>query len=502
MTSMRLFNTELDRKAGMLLPISSLPSGQGIGCFDEHARRFIDVLKEARLAYWQLCPLGPTGYGDSPYQCFSAFAGNPYFIDLGEFLQTGLLTEEEVMPLRGLPENAVDYGHLYQHFWGILRIAHRRFSETGDKAFENFQKVEKKWLLPYATYRALKGHFEEKCWIEWPQEFRSFQKASASSLCRELKEDIDFHQFTQFFFFKQWKALKAYAKEQGIAIIGDIPIFAGLDSADVWTHSELFQIKKDLPTHVAGVPPDYFSPEGQLWGNPLFNWKALENSHFDWWIERIEHNFRMFDVVRLDHFRGFYDYWKVPYGAPNAIKGEWEKGPGLAFFQAIHNKIPSARLIAEDLGYLSKEVVELRKAVGLPGMAILQFAFGGDSENIYLPHNLDPHTVIYSGSHDNDTSIGWYAGSNESTRDHLRRYLRINGSEVAWDLIRSAYASVANWCIFPMQDFLSLPSWARINTPGKAQGNWAWRMTPHDLDLFRYKNTEYLQMLADLYGRR
>ena len=506
-SALPLFNWLSSRAAGVLLHPTSLPGDQGIGTFDASAERFLDFLQAAGARYWQLCPLGPTGFGDSPYQCFSAFAGNPYLIDLCELVNHGLLDASALAPLARLGAERVDYGALYQLKWPLLFEAHQRYRRAGRPAlyggFADFQREQAGWLESYAFFRALKDHHGGRPWWEWPAESRNVADAKKSGLRAQLAEAIEAHQFTQYVFFGQWNRVKQSAAKRGIGLIGDLPIFVAADSADVWANPELFELdpKTFLPLAVAGVPPDYFSADGQLWGNPLYLWSRHATDHYAWWRERLRASFAMYDVVRIDHFRGFQDFWRIPFPAKNARGGAWIPGPGLPFFQAMQAEFPGARIIAEDLGVLTPEVTKLRDNTGLPGMAILQFAFGNDAKNIYLPHNLTPNSVIYPGTHDNDTSRGWYATASEAERDHVRRYLRVGGQEVGWDFIRTAYASVSRLAIIPFQDILSLGSEGRFNTPGRAEGNWQWRYRPEHLEGVTGGTAGYLRELTGQYGR-
>jgi 4-alpha-glucanotransferase len=503
-----LFPWLQERSAGILLHPTALPGGFGIGNFGAAARRFIDFLADAHVRYWQMCPLGPTGYGDSPYQCFSAFAGNPYLIDLQPLIDGGLLKEEETAALRALPQTHVDFGGLYKNFWPLLRTAFNRFKQSpaalaGLGDFQKFKERHHAWLYPYAVFSALKQHCGGRLWLEWPAEFRSYAAALSRPLPTEVTEGVAAQEFYQFLFFAQWRRLREHAASKGIGIIGDIPIFVALDSADVWSHPEIFQLDQQSgrPTKVAGVPPDYFSPLGQLWGNPLYNWEALRARRYDWWIERFRANFEMYDIIRLDHFRGFDAYWAVPAGAPDARKGSWEPGPGLPFFQALQEKMPHARIIAEDLGLITDSVIALLEATGLPGMAVLQFAFGSGADNFYLPHNVKPNAVIYSGTHDNDTSFGWYRNAGTLVQDEFRRYLRSGGDAPHWDLIHAAYKSVCRLAIVPLQDIFGLGSEARFNTPGHATGNWQWRFSNAQLDYAWSSLSGHLRDLSDNSGR-
>jgi 4-alpha-glucanotransferase len=502
-----LFNWLSSRSAGVLLHPTSLPGDQGIGTLDGAAIQFLDFLQAAGMSWWQVCPLGPTGYGDSPYQCFSAFAGNPYLIDLRDFVARQLLTAAEVAPLASLEAAAVDYGALYQLKWPLLRKAfdrHRRAGSPplGTLGFAEFKASEDSWLGPYACFRALKDSQGGRPWWDWPEAARSYAGLQPE-LRATLADEVEAHQFYQYAFFSQWRRIRAEAGRRGIGIIGDTPIFVAADSADAWARPGLFELGKDgRPVAVAGVPPDYFSADGQLWGNPLYKWEVHAAEGYAWWKDRLRSTFTMCDILRIDHFRGFDSYWRIPLPAENAKTGEWRPGPGLDFFRAISEAFPNARIIAEDLGLLTPSVEELLARSGLPGMSVLQFAFGGDAKNPYLPHNLRRNQVIYPGTHDNDTALGWYATAGEATRDHVRRYLRVGGAEVAWDLIRAAYSAVSDIAVIPMQDLLSLGPEARFNTPGKPEGNWRWRLSPGGIERLGSGSTAaYLASLATLTGR-
>lgn len=506
--SQPLYNWLEERTAGVMLHVSSLPSDTGIGNFGTGAYRFVDFLHNSGFSVWQICPLGPTGYGDSPYQCFSAFAGNPYFIDFQPLVHHGLLTQEEFSRLGDLATDHVDYGGVYYHFWPLLKLAYSRFKATKLRSFNeygslaSFKKAQAGWLDDYALFVALKEHFGGVCWLDWPMEFRSAASARKQKLPAGVRETANAHIFYQYLFYAQLGQLRTYAGSKGIEILGDAPIFVALDSADVWSNPELFQLGDDgQPTAVAGVPPDYFSADGQLWGNPLYNWEVHQKTNFKWWIQRIQSNLEFYDIVRLDHFRGFESYWSVPAGEKTAINGQWMPCPGLELFKAIHKACPNAKLVAEDLGVITDEVEALREATGLPGMAVLQFAFGGESDNAYLPHNHDHNCLVYSGTHDNDTTIGWYQSIDDSTKDHVRRYLNISGEEIAWDFIRAAIHSCANLAIFPLQDLMSLGSEARLNTPGAPVGNWQWRYSPQQLDDLENQSSAYLREQLQHYNR-
>lgn len=505
-----LFNWLDRRSAGLLLHPSSLPGNQGIGVLDDSVDRLFTGMSAAGLSFWQTCPLGPTGFGDSPYQCFSAFAGNPYFIDLQPLVAEKLLGPADLISLQSLPQENVDYGRLYELKWPLLFKAYEKWAESGQSwapfgEFGAFADTNQHWLEPYAYFMALKEELGGDAWWNWPADIRFLDQARKSKLWKKksVRERAAAYQFFQYLFFGQWNQVREKARAAGIQIIGDAPIFVAPDSADVWAHPELFQLdaKSGRSTFVAGVPPDYFSADGQLWGNPLYHWEAHEKDGFAWWIKRIEANLEVCDVLRIDHFRGFDTYWSIPAGESTAKNGEWLKGPGMEFFRAVKDALPNCRLIAEDLGELAPSVVELRDATGLPGMAILQFAFGGDATNLYLPHNLTANSVVYPGTHDNDTSLGWYRQADAKTKDHVRRYLRVSGDNIGWDLVRAAYGSVSNLAIVPLQDFLSLGSESRLNSPGVSTDNWQWRFSREAWTEFSQGSAEYLRDLAELTGR-
>ena len=506
-----LFNWLDQRSAGLLLHPTALPSDYGVGNIGSQAYRMIEFMAEAKLRYWQLCPLGPTGFGDSPYACFSAFAGNPYLIDIDALAAENLLSDSDLAPLRALPRDHVDYGELYGTFWPALETAYENFVSSGAKGvadyqtFSQFKKQNDFWLTAYSRFMALKGHFNGASWDTWEPKYQSSASAAKTPLVKKtLSSEIEAQAFYQYLFFSQWKKLKAYANERGIEIVGDIPIFVAYDSSDVWDNRDVFQLNKDgSPKAVAGVPPDYFSADGQLWGNPLYDWDKLKSSNYEFWMQRLRMNFELVDVVRLDHFRGFYDYWSVPAGAANARKGTWKPGPGMHFFEAIRDEFPDSKIIAEDLGDIHEGVTDFLDQTGLPGMAILQFAFSADSDptNGYLPHNVGKNAVLYPGTHDNDTTVGWYEELDPGAQDHVRRYFRISGEAIAWDFIRTAYSSTANIAIIPLQDLMGLGSEARFNTPGVGVGNWQWRFSEDAFDNLHAESTNYLAELAQLYGR-
>jgi 4-alpha-glucanotransferase len=499
-----LFQWLQHRSAGLLLHPTSLPGSTGIGTFGQEARHFVDFLSEAGMKTWQVCPLGPTGFGDSPYQCFSAFAGNPYFIDLEILVGQGLLNEHDLDSLRRLPADRVDYGAQWILRWPILKKAFNNFvsdASRGDKSeFAAFKKSKKEWLDPYTRFIALKGRFDGRSWQSWPEELKQFASAKKSVSKSELGSEIETQAWCQFQFYRQWLSLKHYANSRSIQIFGDIPIFVAMDSADVWTHPGLFEMNSDLsPRAVAGVPPDYFAADGQLWGNPLYDWKRHKVTNYAWWRARLRANFELYDIIRVDHFRGFDEYCKIPADAANAREYTWEPGPGIDLFESIKAEFPDARLVAEDLGIITDSVRELVDVTGVPGMKVLQFGFEGAVE--YLPHNGTPNSVLYPGTHDNDTAWGWFNRQSEPVQDFFRRYLRVPGTAVPWDMIRAGYASPSRLFIAPMQDLLSLGSEARMNTPGLAVGNWQWRLTREQLDDLWNGSATYLQELAKLYDR-
>ena len=502
----------MDRSAGLILHPSSLPSPYGIGNFGSSARQWIDALSACGFKLWQMCPTGPTGYGDSPYQCFSAFAGNPYFIDWDAVVEAGYLEAAQLEPLTRLPNDAVDYGALFERFWPIMEKAFQNFksrlkhSDSLRKKVESFYTAEGSWLYDYCNFRALKERYKQKAPAEWPSENRNKAALGNNTAKQFISESAEKHAFTQYLFFKQFNQLKSYAKDKGIQLIGDIPIFVALDSADVWANPELFDLDSSgKPNKVAGVPPDYFSEEGQLWGNPLFAWNAHKKEQFRWWIQRIQHNLKLYDCVRIDHFRGFESCWAVPSEDSNAINGQWEPAPGKSFFQGLKTQFPQLSIIAEDLGVITLPVKALLEETGFPGMAVLQFAFSSEpkaqADNPYLPHNLKKNQVVYSGTHDNDTSIAWFASLDPNTKKHVQDYLKISGETISWDLFRAAIASVADYAIVPLQDLLSLGGDARFNNPGTAQGNWSWRYQSEQLAQLVSESADYIRKQLALYNR-
>lgn len=473
----------MERSSGILCPVTSLPSPHGIGTLGRAARDWVDFLHRSGQRWWQVLPIGPTSYGDSPYQPFSAFAGNPYFIDLDTLAEEGLLRPEEAAaPDWGDDPQQVDYGRIYQHREGVLRAAYQRAKKQTDQSgFLAFCRKHIHWLGDYALFMALKGHFDGRPWQEWEEDIRLREPAALRRYRTLLKDDIAYHKYLQYLFFKQWAALKEYAAAQGVGIIGDIPLYVSMDSADVWSNPQLFWLDEERqPRFVAGCPPDYFSPTGQLWGNPLYDWERMKRSGYRWWIQRLGLQLQCCDLVRIDHFRGFSSFWAIPFGDETAQGGHWETGPGLPFFQALKKALgDDLPLIAEDLGYLTPDVHKLLEASGFPGMKVLQFAFDGGSDNAYLPHNHRANSVVYIGTHDNDTLAGWFEKAGEHTRRYAADYLGFSLEEgCSAPFLRAALASVCDLCIFQVQDLLELGSEARMNTPSTTGGNWCWRLTP------------------------
>lgn len=484
-----------ERAGGILLHPTSLPGRYGIGDLGPQAYRFVDWLASTGCKLWQILPLGPTGYGDSPYQCFSAFAGNPYLISFDVLIDDGLLTQADFADMPQLNAShkgtisRVDFGLLIPWKLQILQKAFSRLnsaSERFQREFKRFCKDNSAWLDDYALFMSIKDANGGGAWSSWDEALRKRRKAAMDRARVEQAESIQCHSFYQFLFFRQWFKLRAYAHEHGLTIIGDIPIFIAYDSADAWANPGLFFLDEEsLPTVVAGVPPDYFSATGQLWGNPLYKWSAHKKTGYTWWIERFRSVLKLVDIVRLDHFRGFAGYYEIPYGAPTAETGRWVSGPGKHFFKAIYPALSNKKgetlpIIAEDLGVITDDVVQLRDGFELPGMKILQFGFSG-AENPFLPHNYPANCVAYTGTHDNDTVQGWYETAPEHERDFARRYLGTNGGNMAWDLIRAVWSSVAVYAVTPMQDALGLGGEARMNFPSKLGGNWEWRMNESDM---------------------
>lgn len=489
------------RKSGILLPISSIPSSYGIGTFSKEAYDFVDFLKRSGQSYWQILPLGPTGYGDSPYQSFSTFAGNPYFIDLEQLIEKGYVTQKEVESFDyGQKEKNINYEKMYFSRFKILRKAFENSHIEKDKGFREFVKKNEFWLQDYALYTAVKDSFGGKCWIQWDEDIRLRKPEAVEQYEKSLAEEIKFCEFQQYMFYMQWKALKDYANKEGIEIIGDIPIYVAFDSADTWANPKLFLLDETCtPIAVAGCPPDAFSATGQLWGNPLYRWQYHKETGYAWWMRRIAYCYELYDIVRIDHFRGFDEYYAIPYGAKTAENGKWKKGPGYDIFKVMKKELGEKKVIAEDLGFLTPSVLELVKKTGYPGMKILQFAFDSREESDYLPHNYQRNAVVYTGTHDNDTTCGWYEVLDKRDKDFAVRYMDIHSeSEIQWVFIRAALSSVADTAIIPMQDYLGLGSEARINIPSTVGTNWVWRMKKQDCTK---KLAERIKKMCRMYGR-
>ncbi len=489
------------RKGGVLLPVSSIPSKYGIGTFSKQAYEFVDFLERAGQSFWQILPLGPTGYGDSPYQSFSTFAGNPYYIDLEELIKKGWLTKEECDACDfGSDDGYVDYEKIYLSRFRILKIAYERSHIKEDKEFGKFKEDNAAWLEDYALYMAVKNSFHGVSWIEWEEDIRLRKPEAMKAYKEKFADEVEFYQFQQFVFSVQWLALKAYANKKKISIIGDIPIYVAFDSADTWANPELFQLDESCtPTGVAGCPPDSFSATGQLWGNPLYKWEYHKETGYEWWMQRISYCYRLYDVVRIDHFRGFDEYYFIPYSDTTAEFGHWEKGPGYDIFKVMKEKIGKKPVIAEDLGFLTPSVISLVKKTGYPGMKILQFAFDSREESDYLPHNYSNNSVVYTGTHDNDTTMGWYDSLNRQDKAFAKRYLNIKAKkEIYWEFIRAALSSVADTAIIPVQDYLGLGSEARVNMPSTLGNNWKWRLRDGQLD---DSLAERIREITKLYGR-
>ena len=470
------------RGSGILMHLTSLPGACGIGTMGREAYAFIDFLEKAGQCFWQILPLTPTGYGDSPYQSCSAFAGNHYLIDLEQLEREGLLERSEYCGICwGEDPARADFGRLYENRLKVLRIAFSRFTETGD--FHRFCSENGAWLSDFSVYMALKDRFGGAPWYDWEDPLKHRDPDAMWQVRQQLKQQIKFYSFVQYLFYCQWNALRDYAHQKGIRIIGDVPIYVPMDSCDVWSNPELFQLDNMLrPTAVAGCPPDAFTRDGQLWGNPLYRWQRHEEDDYNWWIFRMAAAGRLYDVVRLDHFRGFEAYWSVPAGDTTARNGKWVKGPGRKLMDAIKKRLPGLEIIAEDLGYLTPEVLQLRDASGFPGMKVLEFAFDSREPSLYLPHNYIANTVCYTGTHDNMTLRQWLETAPDDTVAYAKEYMALNEQEgLVWGVIRTAMSSVSRLCIVQMQDVLELGGEARMNSPGTTGGNWVWRMPPGSL---------------------
>lgn len=490
------------RASGILLPLYSLPTEYGIGTLGKEAYNFIDFLKSSGQKYWQMLPIGPTSYGDSPYQSFSSFAGNPYFIDFDMLTEDGLLKKSDYDSIVWCDSpRYVDYDKMYLNKNAVLKIAYENGKEKYKQKIDEFCRDNSFWIYDYALFMALKKHFDNKSWRNWKDKDIVFRKKSAIEKYSEfLKDDIDFYIFVQYVFYIQWSALKLYADKNEIKIIGDIPIYVAEDSADAWANTELFMFDEDLkPIKVAGCPPDAFSEDGQLWGNPIYRWDTHKKTGYSWWIKRIQSTGKLFDVIRIDHFRGLDSFYAIPFGNDTAREGEWLEGPGMDFIRAIKKNIHGIQVIAEDLGYLTPSVVKLQKNSGFPGMKVLQFAFDPREESNYLPHTYDKNSVVYTGTHDNDTITGWLDSSPRSVKKFCKDYLRLSRQEgYNWGLIRGAWSSVSNLAVAQMQDFLNISSEGRTNIPSTVGNNWRWRLLDGEIT---DNLSQRIYKLSKLYSR-
>lgn len=492
-----------DRSAGVLMPVSSLPAPYGIGTFGKSAYELVDKLVEARQKYWQVLPIGPTSFGDSPYASFSAFAGNPYFIDLDTLIEEGLLERDYVNSFMwNIEDKYVDYGLIYNSRFKVLRTAFENSNHFETEEYKKFLKENEFWLEDYCIYSACKNKFSGTAWFDWDEDIKFRKKEALNDIKEELANEIDFYKFIQFKFYEQWNKLKSYANDKNIEIIGDIPIYVAYDSVDVWQNTDMFQLDEELnPKSVAGVPPDAFSETGQRWGNPIYNWKKIEEDDFSWWRKRMEHSAKLYDVIRIDHFIGMVKYYSIPAKDEDARNGKWQKGPGMKLIKVINESIGDKKIVAEDLGVKMPEVAEVLEKSGYPGMKVLEFAFDGDRKNGHLPYNWDKNIVAYGGTHDNDTLVGYFTGLEWWELGYIREYMECrNGTieDLVDKIFMTAYASVANVVIFQMQDVLKVGNIGRMNLPSSMGTNWRWRMLPGE---FSAEKIERLRYLCDIYGR-
>lgn len=497
------------RTCGVLMHITSLPSPYGVGTLGSEAYKFVDFLKKAGQTYWQILPVGPTGFGDSPYQSYSAFAGNPMLIDIDELIKAGLVSEDD-KDLKILAEKKefADFGQMFSFKRLILAKAHAAFAANADSEqmylFGKFCRKNAWWLDDYAMFMSMKYFFKQVMWTEWDDSYRLRDPQTLAKYAEEHGVDIDCWKFMQFLFFRQYKDLKKYANKRGISIYGDMPIYVSMDSSDIWANPEMFMLDSDRkPTKVAGCPPDDFSPTGQLWGNPLYDWDYMDKNNYKWWIKRVQYSAKLFDLTRIDHFRGFESFYAIPAGDKTAEHGEWLQGPSMKLFSAIKAGLGDVKLVAEDLGFLTDEVKAMLKAAGYPGMNVLEFGFGGEDSS-YLPHNYVKNSVVYIGTHDNETALGWYLAQDKAGKKRIRKYLGLDksasDSKVVRELIRCAYASVSENCVIQMQDWLCLDNSARMNIPSTiGGGNWAWRM---DKDACTKELAKAMKKMAKTYFRK
>lgn len=495
---------KLERSAGILLHPTSLSSRYGIGSLGKAAFRFLDYLEKGKQKIWQILPLGPVGYGGTPYQSFSSFAGNHLLIDLELLIEQNLLKTVELNPIPEFQLNSVDYVKVQQYkdrvLWTVFKNFNARADNNYKAEFHNFKKENNWWLSDYARFMVFHAHFGHTIWTNWEDGIKFREKNAIEQLCNVLADKIAFQEFLQFIFYKQWYAVKAYAEEKNIKIFGDIPIYVALDSADCWMNPELFLFDDKLnPKQVAGVPPDLFSETGQYWGNPVYSWDIHEKTNFEWWKKRLKANFKLFHIVRIDHFRGFESFWSIkPTKEETAVNGQWVKAKGYEFFRAFRSEFGDLPVVAEDLGVITDEVVKLRDDFGLPGMKILQFAFDSAEENNYLPHTYTHNSIVYTGTHDNDTTLGWYNKMTEKDRTFMFEYLNVPGGNIVETLMKTAYGSVSVMAVIPMQDILNLPTESRMNIPGTKDNNWKWRLLPHQLS---DDKANWLARQMVLYGR-
>ena len=491
----------MKRSSGILLHISSLPGDEGIGSMGKDAFQFVDFLVQTKQKIWQILPLGPVGYGNSPYQCYSVFAGNTMFIDVQKLVDDRLISKLSITQ-HHFKSRKVEFEKVEEWKMGLFREAFTGFLKHFERykdEYYTFMSHNSWWLDDYALFRSLKTKYGETVWNTWEKNLVIRDRHTIQEAFKELHSEIDFHRFLQFIFFRQWYKLKAYANKKGIRIIGDIPLYVSYDSVDVWANQDIFLLDRDSkPTQVGGVPPDYFSETGQLWGNPVFDWERVAERDFDWWLARIHFNLRMFDQVRVDHFRGLESFWAIPVEAETAIIGEWLPAKGYELFRKLKEQMGNLEVIAEDLGVITPEVEKLRDDFGLPGMKILQFAFSSDQTNMDLPHNYTSNFIVYTGTHDNDTSIGWFNSIDKKERRFLHKYVSGSGKHFVENFIEHAWASAARTAIIPMQDFLGLDTEARMNTPGVASGNWNWRFTWPQI---RLNHKVFLKKITEKYNR-
>jgi 4-alpha-glucanotransferase len=490
----------MNRSAGIFLHPTSLPSPFGIGDLGGAAYEWISTLHRCGHSYWQMCPLGPTGYGDSPYQCLSSFAGNTLLISPVKMMEEGLLTRSDIDSFSALPEDHVDFPAVDKEKEKLFRKAYGKFKPSD--AFYSFCDTEKYWLDDYALYKVIKNRISQKAWNAWDVPLKLRYPSALGTVKQFEEKEILYHKFLQFVFHSQWAELKAFAGGQGIGIIGDVPVYVALDSADSWSSPDYFEFDENCnPLRVAGVPPDYFSASGQLWGNPLYKWDFMKEDGYSWWISRIKKTLQLVDVIRLDHFRGFESFWAVPAGRTDAVKGDWVQGPGIDFFNRLKGALGNLPLIAEDLGNITPQVIGLRVATGIPGMKVLQFAFDGDPTNWHLPYNIISENIVYTGTHDNDTTRGWFTHLPDSEKAMVLEYLNSDELDMVDDFVRTAYASPAHLCVVPLQDVFGLDSSHRMNMPGTTSGNWQWRCTMHMMsdDLGKL---DMIGNFAEAYGRQ